>query len=207
MIKRLIFDLDNTLIMWKDEYVGALAKTIDKFNINCDAHYLSDLIDEYENYYDRYDKELLMEFINKNIESKVDIGFIDDFLYNIGFCGDVDDSVVETLEYLSSKYELVVLTNWFTTAQFNRLKSAGIDKYFKKVFGGDLVLKPNEEAFINSCEGLDVKSCLMIGDDYDRDMIGAQSAGLNTLYFNYKKKDNVLNFDEFYNFSDLKNIL
>ena len=78
---------------------------------------------------------------------------------------------------------------------------------FLNRFGGDLFLKPKEEAFINSCEGLDVKSCLMIGDDYDRDMIGAQSAGLNTLYFNYKKKDNVLNFDEFYNFSELKDIL
>ena len=33
MIKKLIFDLDNTLIMWKDEYVDAIAKSISKFNI------------------------------------------------------------------------------------------------------------------------------------------------------------------------------
>ena len=34
MIKKLIFDLDNTLIMWKPEYVNALRKTLQKYNIN-----------------------------------------------------------------------------------------------------------------------------------------------------------------------------
>lgn len=207
MIKRVIFDLDDTLIMWKSEYVNSLSKTIKKFGINEDANYVSDIIDNYEEYYDRYDKVMLMEHINKNIKANVDISFIDDFLYNIGFCGDVDSSVIDTLEYLSSKYELVVLTNWFTIPQFNRLKSAGIDKYFTKVFGGDEVLKPNSDAFINACGGYEPNECVMIGDDYVKDMIGSSSTGLHTLYFNYDMKDNDLNFSEFYNFSDLKNIL
>lgn len=207
MIKRLIFDLDNTLIMWKDEYVDAIAKSIDKFDIKYDAHYMSDLVDEYENYYDRYDKELLVEFINKRIDSKVDMNFIDDFLYNIGFCGDVDDSVVDTLEYLSSKYELVVLTNWFTEAQSNRLKSAGIDKYFKKIFGGDLVLKPEKQAFINAADGTKLDECVMIGDSYTLDVMGAYNAGIKPIFMNPKHKENKNNFEEIENFSDLKKIL
>ena len=207
MIKRLIFDLDNTLIMWRNEYVSAIDKSLKKFGINEEATYMSNLIDDYENYYDRYDKELLVEFINKNIESRVDMNFIDDFLYNIGFCGDVSDKIVDTLEYLYGKYDLVVLTNWFTTAQFNRLKSAGIDKYFSKIFGGEKVLKPNIQSFINACECFKPEECIMIGDDYDKDMIGAFNAGLHTLYFNYDMRDNVLSFDEFYNFTDLNDIL
>ncbi len=207
MIKRLIFDLDNTLIMWRDEYVEAIAKSIDKFNIDCDPNYLSDLIDEYENYYDRYDKNLLIEFINENIETNVNMDFIDDFLYNIGFCGDVEDDVIDTLEYLSSKYELVVLTNWFTEAQFNRLKSAGIDKYFSKVYGGDLVLKPDKKAFINACNGLDVSECIMIGDSYNLDVMGAYNAGIRPIFMNPKHKENKNNFEEIEKLSDLKDIL
>lgn len=207
MIKRLIFDLDNTLIMWKDEYVEAIAKSISKFNIKCDPNYMSNLVDEYENYYDRYDKDLLIEFINKNIDDEVDMNFINDFLYNIGFCGDVDDSVIDTLEYLSSKYELVVLTNWFTEAQSNRLGSAGIDKYFSKVYGGDLILKPEKQAFINAAGNTQLEECIMIGDSYNLDVMGAYNAGIKPIFMNPKHKENKNNFDEIEKLSDLKDIL
>ena len=33
MIKRIIFDLDNTLITWKDEYWNAVNKTFERFNL------------------------------------------------------------------------------------------------------------------------------------------------------------------------------
>lgn len=207
MIKKLIFDLDNTLIMWKDEYVDAIAKSISKFNIKCDPNYMSNLVDEYENYYDRYDKDLLIEFINERIDSKVDMNFINDFLYNIGFCGDVDDSVIDTLEYLSGKYELVVLTNWFTEAQSNRLMSAGIDKYFSKVYGGDLILKPEKQAFINAAGNTKLEECIMIGDSYNLDVMGAYNAGIKPIFMNPKHKENLNNFDEIEKLSDLKDIL
>ena len=207
MIKKLIFDLDNTLIMWKDEYVDAIAKSISKFNIKCDPNYMSNLVDEYENYYDRYDKDLLIEFINERIDSKVDMNFINDFLYNIGFCGDVDDSVIDTLEYLSGKYELVVLTNWFTEAQSNRLRSADIDKYFSKVYGGDLILKPEKQAFINAAGNTKLEECIMIGDSYNLDVMGAYNAGIRPIFMNPKHKENKNNFEEIEKLSDLKDIL
>lgn len=207
MIKKLIFDLDNTLIMWKDEYVDAIAKSISKFNIKCDPNYMSNLVDEYENYYDRYDKDLLIEFINERIDSKVDMNFINDFLYNIGFCGDVDDSVIDTLEYLSGKYELVVLTNWFTEAQSNRLRSAGIGKYFSKVYGGDLILKPEKQAFINAAGNTKLEECIMIGDSYNLDVMGAYNAGIRPIFMNPKHKENKNNFEEIEKLSDLKDIL
>ena len=207
MIKKLIFDLDNTLIMWKDEYVDAITKSIDKFGIKCDAHYMSNLVDEYENYYDRYDKNLLIEFINDRIDSKIDINFIDDFLYNIGFCVDADSSVIDTLEYLSGKYELVVLTNWFTEAQSNRLKVAKIDKYFSEIYGGEDFIKPNKQAFIKAAGDTKLEECIMIGDSYNLDVMGAYNAGIKPIFMNPKHKENKNNFEEIERFSDLKNIL
>lgn len=207
MIKKLIFDLDNTLIMWKDEYVNAIGKSIKKYNIKSEANYMSNLIDEYESYYDKYDKKNLMEYINNNIEDRVDINFIEDFMYNIGFCADVDEEVIDTLEYLSKKYELVVLTNWFTEAQTNRLKHAKIDKYFKEIYGGEEVIKPKKEAFIKSCGKNKPTECIMIGDDYIKDIKGAANCGIKPIYLNRKHKENKEKFIEITNIIELKKIL
>lgn len=208
MIKKIIFDLDNTLIMWKSEYVNALNQTIKKYCINESGDYINSLIDSYEEHFDRYDRKILMDYINENILEKIDMKFIDDFLYNIGFMSEENKNVIDILEYLSKKYELVVLTNWFKEPQINRLKTAKIYKYFKDVFGGEEVIKPNKQAFINACGDTDAKDCLMIGDNYNIDIVGAYNAGLNVIYFNHGfKENNKLKFDEISDFRELMNIL
>ena len=52
MIKRIIFDLDNTLIEWKSEYIFALENTLKELNIN----YSKDKIKEIDSAIDSYDK-------------------------------------------------------------------------------------------------------------------------------------------------------
>ena len=60
MIKKLIFDLDNTLIEWKSEYGRAIRKALKDSNMDSSEEFVSKLgkaIDEYEMYHDTYDKE------------------------------------------------------------------------------------------------------------------------------------------------------
>lgn len=206
MTKKLIFDLDNTLIMWKDEYVYALKKTLEKYKINEDANYVNDLIDSYEDYYEKYEKEKLLEHINKNIKEKINMDFINDFLIEIGYMSEPDEDVIDTLEYLSKKYELVVLTNWFKIPQTNRLKNAKIKKYFKEIFGGEETIKPKKQAFINAAGNTKLEECIMIGDNYNIDVMGAYNAGIEPIYMNPKHKENK-KFKEIEKLSDLKNIL
>ena len=207
MIKKLIFDLDNTLINWKDEYVNALKETLKKYNINENPNYVNNLIDNYENYYDKYDKQNLLEYINKNITEKLSMDFINDFLEAIGYMSEPDEEVIDTLEYLSKKYELVALTNWFTIPQTNRLKTAKIDKYFKKVFGGEDYIKPNKQAFLTAAGNTKLEECIMIGDSYTIDVMGAYNAGIKPIFLNREHKENKNNFKEITKLSDLKNIL
>ncbi len=207
MVKKIIFDLDNTLIMWKDEYINALKETLKKYNINEDPDYVNNLIDSYEEYYDKYDKQNLLELINNNIKEKISIDFINDFLDKIGYMSEPNEDVIDTLEYLSKKYELVVLTNWFTTAQTNRLKTAKIDKYFKKIFGGEDYIKPNPQAFLTAVGNTPLEQCIMIGDSYDIDIMGAYNTGIKPIFLNPKHKENKNNFQEIKKLSDLKNIL
>lgn len=207
MIKKLIFDLDNTLIMWKDEYLEALKKTIKKYNINEDADYVNSLIDNYEDYYDKYDKEKMLEHINNNIKEKINMDFINDFLIEIGYMSEPNEEVIDTLEYLSKKYELVVLTNWFKIPQTNRLKTAMIDKYFKELFGGEDYIKPNKEAFLTAAGNTKLEECIMIGDSYNIDVMGAYNTGIKPIFMNPKHKENKNKFQEIEKISDLKNIL
>ena len=48
MYKKIIFDLDNTLIEWIDEYDNALKDMLFKYNIDFDYHVLTESIDEYD---------------------------------------------------------------------------------------------------------------------------------------------------------------
>ncbi len=207
MIKKLIFDLDNTLIMWKDEYLNALKETLKKYNINEDPNYVNDFIDNYEDYYDKYDKQNMLDHINNNIKEKLSMDFMNDFLEKIGYMSEPDEEVIDTLEYLSKKYELVVLTNWFKEPQTNRLKTAKIDKYFKEIFGGEDYIKPQKEAFLTAAGETPVEECIMIGDSYTLDVMGAYNVGIKPIFMNPKHKENKNNFKEIEKLSDLKNIL
>ena len=207
MVKKLIFDLDNTLIIWKDEYVQALKDTLKKYNINEDTNYVNDLIDGYEEYYDKYDKENMLKHINNHVKEKLSMECMNDFLEAIGYMSEPNEDVIDTLEYLSKKYELVVLTNWFKVPQTNRLKTAKIDKYFKEIYGGEDYIKPLKEAFLQAAGNTPVEECVMIGDTYNLDIMGAHNAGMRPIFMNPKHKENKNNFEEITKLSDLKNIL
>jgi len=208
MIKRLIFDLDNTLIMWKKEYIKALEKTIQKYNLNLDSNYVNDIINKYETTHDYYDKKIFLDYINEFLEEKINMEFIDELLRNISFCSEPNEEVIKVLEYLKQKYELVILTNFFQEPQAKRLKKAKMDKYFQAIYGAEKHRKPFKESFLEACENNKPEECVMIGDNYDIDIIGAHNAGLNVIYYNYsKKQNNKLKLIEITDLEQLKEIL
>ena len=207
MIKRIIFDLDDTLIIWKKDYIKALEDTLKLFNIDEDADYINSLIDEYDDKFDHYDVGLLISYINKFIKNKLDLSIFKVFLDKLSYMSDESIEVIDTLNYLSKKYELVVLTNWFTDVQVKRLKKANILNFFKEVYGGEVYMKPNKKAFLMACSKYKPSECLMIGDNYQKDILGAKNANLNVIYFNFKNKENIDNFTEIKKFSELKEVL
>ena len=43
--------------------------------------------------------------------------------------------------------KLVILSNWFTITQIERLRKNNLLQYFDEVYGGDYTIKPHKEAF------------------------------------------------------------
>ena len=188
MIKRIIFDLDNTLIEFPKDYYKEYDNILNKYNVSITSKDLYTIIGKYEscgkNTY--YDKEKMLEFINREYNLNLGIDFINYMLDVIStLVRPLSPEIIDTLEYLSSKYELVVLTNWFTECQCKRLESVGILKYFKKVYGTDLIpMKPNKESFIEVIGDLNKEECLMVGDNLEVDIKVPYEMGMNVYHLN-----------------------
>lgn len=214
MVKRLIFDLDNTLIMWKSSYKNALRSAIKKHQIVSDDVLLDivvdnydSLIENYENYYNYYSKENMLELINSRFHLNLNISFIEDWLSELNDMADVDNDVIDTLDYLSKKYELVILTNWFSSSQLARMKKVGIDKYFKEVYSGEKYIKPSLQSFKVAIGDKDISECIMIGDDYKIDIEGAINAGLDAIMVTSKDIDSTDMYKVIHNIKELKEML
>ena len=187
-MKRLIFDLDNTLILWKNEYREAMRKTVEHFNLNLDYITLDDLVEKYEEYYDKYTIDNMTELFNTKFNTNLTNEFTEYWLNELGKMAEDDLNIKPLLEYLSKKYELVILTNWFKKSQLNRLKKIGIDKYFSKIYSGEDFIKPSKESYLKVIENKDIKDCIMIGDNLKVDIEGAVNIGLKAILVDIKDK-------------------
>jgi len=188
MIKRIIFDLDNTLIKFPKNYKKEYDKVINKYNLNISSSDLYRVIGVYEkngkNIY--YDKQKMLELINEEFNLDLKLDFIDYLLKIASNIVDlIDVRTIDTLEYLSNKYELVVLTNWFTECQKQRLKKAKILKYFKIIYGTDMIpMKPRKESFMSVIGDLKYEECLIIGDNLEVDIKVPYEMGMQVYHLN-----------------------
>lgn len=208
MIKRIIFDLDNTLIMCDENtFVEPCKKALERFNIFDieKARLLSLCGDIYETQYKNYNRKDFLSFITARTGLVLDDNFLDVLFEELGNCApDNLENEKQTLEYLHEKYELVVLTNYFKNVQANRLKKAGLLHFFQNVSGEDSP-KPNKEAYTYACGNHKPNECVMIGDNYEFDFKSPRKFGLHSIWLTKKEASNKI--DIINNISELKDIL
>ena len=186
MIKRIIFDFDNTLIPWRDEFSQTYKDTLNELKIKYtddDLKKFEYIADNYENYYDIFNKQYMVDLINQKCQMKVPDNTIDVWMKYLSKCyKEEDKNIIPLLKYLSKKYELVILSNWFGYSQIKRLEGLGIDKYFTDmVYADEIRCKPHKEAFLKAIGNHMPSECLMVGDSMKIDIGGARSAGLQAI--------------------------
>lgn len=97
-------------------------------------------------------------------------------------------NTIEILNYLKPNYKLHIITNGFEEIQRKKLKSSNILDYFDKIVNSEMagVKKPNPRIFKLALEMAAVRpeSAVMIGDNIEADILGAQAVGLHALHFN-----------------------
>lgn len=203
MIKRIIFDVDETLLSTNYDCLQAYQEYFDSINVNIKAIKLYDLIGKYESDNGSFEKDDLEKYIQKHLYANFNMN---DMLEIYGNHGTLKDkNIINTLDYLSKKYDIVVLTNWYVDSQSNRLAKANIIKYINNVYGIENAgLKPLESTFKVACDSYKPEECLMVGDLIDIDIIVPVKLGMNVYYCG--NEDNV-NYPRIKDISELEELL
>ena len=98
----------------------------------------------------------------------------------------------EVLDYLRENYQLHILTNGFTDVQKIKLEKSGIQSYFTTMVTPESAgyKKPMTSIFKHAIDKADARKheSIMIGDNLQTDIMGARNFGMDTIYFNPKKR-------------------
>lgn len=212
MIKRIIFDIDNTILRTIEDMPECLFIGLLKSKIKPTIKLMKQIgysMQEYEDTHLKYDRKEFVDFFNKKYNYNFDYKFYDEL--NESFAkysrSKLNKNALRILKYLSSKYEIVALSNYLTNVQKRRLNKRGIIKYFKEIYGGETVLKPNKEAYLLSCGNNRIEECLFIGDSLENDYLGPMKFGIKAILYDKKDKYKGTNYNKIKDFKELEKIL
>ena len=214
--KHIFFDLDNTLWDFKTNSFYALKETYHNFfsGEKEDA--------SFEKFYDVYNvhNSMLWRGYRKKTISKKELirrrfqNTFDDLklegqdpeIVNSFYLDEMPKQIhlvqgaLELLNYLNlKKYKMYIITNGFREVQNKKLENTGLKSFFQKIFISEdiKIPKPGIEIFEHAIKSANAKKSesLMIGDDWDADIVGAANFGIDQAY--YAKNDvakNTLSF-------------
>lgn len=101
----------------------------------------------------------------------------------------------QALQELTKKYALTIATSADhsgTEEMIAALKRVGADRYFDHFFASkDLGYKKPDPRFFTAITNklvTDPQNCIMIGNLYEKDIVGAKAAGLQTILFDEQKQ-------------------
>ncbi len=99
---------------------------------------------------------------------------------------------VDVLKYLQGKYTLHLITNGFVEVQWIKIENSGLKPFFEHIIVSEEVgtQKPDKAIFEIAMERAKTNAAesIMIGDNYNTDIVGARNAGMDQIFFNPKKK-------------------
>ena len=90
-------------------------------------------------------------------------------------------------------HRLFIVSNGTTAVQKGRIKSAGIEKYFEKIFlSQEVGFDKPDKRFFDICfkeiEGFNKRDAIILGDSLTSDIQGGKNAGIRTCWYNPHKK-------------------
>ena len=102
MIKKVIFDIDNTLMDFPKHFDIGFKSVLDKFNLSIEPIELYKAVGTYETSgkFTYYNKEDLLDVINKVLNLNLEMDFVDDFFNMFNkLITEIPIETIETLKY------------------------------------------------------------------------------------------------------------
>lgn len=209
-MKKIIFDLDGTLLFMSKEWATYYQRFIDEYKLKITPEELYSLIGAIEKNSTNIlaTKDYFRKYLSDNLSIDVTMEMLNNFLkYYAEIPLLYTDTIYDVLTYLSKSYELIVYSNWFTDNQIERLKKYRLDQKFTKIYGWDILpVKPSKEGLATIIGDIRPENYIFVGDVIEYDLELPNAMGMETIFYNRKniKQDK---YREIFNIEDLKKIL
>jgi putative hydrolase of the HAD superfamily len=205
--RHLFFDLDHTLWDFDANAKESLFELYNFFKLESKGigpfeHFYSIYLNHNVTLWSRYEKgyisiedlkwrrmwRTLLDF--KIADEKLSRQMSAHFLEILPTKKKVFEYTFEILDYLTEKdYSIHLITNGFEKTQRSKLNNSNLSKYFTHIITSEISnsLKPKKEIFeyaLNKTGGK-IRESIMIGDNQNADILGAQNAGMDTIFVNH----------------------
>lgn len=220
---QLLFDFDNTLVDFTHSAYEGLQDTFRKYNIEWND-------DNYQKYktinhslWTEFEQGLITtEDIRKKrftlfLES-LNIKNVNGYEMNAYFLEQIVahpkllPHTIETLRTLQNTFTLGIVTNGLKEVQRRRLTKHKLYEYFEHIFVSDEInlAKPDPRYFqhvYDRIDETDKSRVLVIGDNIQSDIGGAETFGFKTCWYNPNQKENTSKFSPTYTIGDLSELV
>ena len=227
--KKLLFDLDNTLVDDDENRKYAIKQILLERNEIVTEEKIEAFID-FDNQFwkDRANGKIKDPYKFKNNEDKTkwiraqrfikyfeDVSFEEAVEINQKYVGYLRKNIIpiknskEILEYLyKSQYEIYIVTNGPEKVVNDKLSKINAQKYIKEIFSAEEAgyMKPHKEffeKFFKKIESHEKNTMLIIGDEVDKDILGGIENGIDSCWVNIKNVENNTKFKPNYEINDL----
>lgn len=209
-MKKIVFDLDNTLLFLSSDWKIYYQKFLDKHHFPISPKVFYSTIGSFEKEHpdQLVTKDFFIHYLNEKLSISMTEEILQDFfeIYaEIPLLKLKEVSLV--LKYLSSKYDLIVYSNWFVENQILRLKKNHLYSFFKKIHGCDTIpIKPSKRGIESIIGNGKKEDYLFIGDSIEYDLKMPNSLGIDTIFYNGKHIVQE-QYSEIFHIENLKSIL
>lgn len=221
IIKGIIFDLDNTIYNYTDAHNNALNILLNHISLNYNIN-----IEQLD--YNKYNKIIKNNLGDNTASSHNKILTIkllcEDLLipcndliklyeiYNTTFLDNMKcyDNVIDFLKLCKkNNIKICILTDYSTEFTYRKIEKLSIFEYINYIITSEEVGydKPNKLMFYTALDKLKLNKneVLMIGDNYEKDIIGANNIDIYGLWFSKKNMINKYHI-EFNNYNYIHNL-
>ena len=214
-IKNIFFDLDHTLWDFDKNSDLTFFKILNKNNISIDiTNFLNFYHPINKKYWDMYRinkvskadlryNRLSETFkkLNYKINDEVINQLAIDYIEHLSDFNHLIPDTLNVLDFLKSKYKMHIITNGFKEVQKRKLEKSNLIHYFETVTISEDVgeKKPHKLIFNHALKvaNANVENSIMIGDNFNADILGALGVGMKAIYYDFhktneKERENVI---------------
>ena len=124
-----------------------------------------------------------------------------DYIEHLSDFNHLIPDALTVLELLKSNYKMHIITNGFKEVQKRKLQKSDLIQYFETVtISEDVGVKKPHKLIFNhalTAANANVESSIMIGDNFNADIIGALGVGMKAIYYDFhntneQERENVI---------------